>query len=127
MKVFEKASRIKLRIPTERGSASVEDLWDLNLNTLNTLAKQLKRKLKDAEEEDFLTIRKESDTIEKLAFDIVLHVLNTKKEEKEKREAAASRKQEREKILAIIESKENEALNSQSKEELLKRLEALSS
>lgn len=125
--MFEKASRIKLRIPTERGSASVEDLWDLNLNTLNTLAKQLKRKLKDAEEEDFLTIRKESDTIEKLAFDIVLHVLNTKKEEKEKREAAASRKQEREKILAIIESKENEALNSQSKEELLKRLEALSS
>ncbi len=47
--MFEKASRLKLRIATAMGQLTVEDLWDLNLATLNAIAKGLNKQLKLAE------------------------------------------------------------------------------
>ena len=123
--MFEKASRKKLRFVSDKGLLTAEDLWDLNLNQLNTIAKKLNKDLKNAAEEDFLEGAGKEDTLLKLSFDIVLHVLNTKKEEAEKRKTAAEKKAEKEKLLDMLDKKKNQSLESLSEEELKKKIEEL--
>ena len=41
--LFEKASKMKLRFSTTKGVLSTEDLWDLSLESLDRIAKNLKR------------------------------------------------------------------------------------
>lgn len=125
--MFDKATRMKLRFTTDRGFLSVEDIWDLTLAQLNNLAKSLRKKLKEGEEEDFLNTKSESDTTEKLRFDIVIHILEAKKLEKAKQEKAAEIKIKEQKLLGIIAEKQDEGLRNKSVEELLKELDALKS
>ena len=123
--IFEKASRMKLRFQTDRGNLTVENLWDLPLIQLNKLAKALKRDIKESEETDFLKEVSVGDTITKLQFDIVLHVLNTKKEEADDRKHAAVRKEKKEKLLSILERKQDAELEDLEPEEIKKLLEEL--
>ena len=51
MNIFEQASRLKLTFSTNKGQLSVEHLWDLSLDSLDTLAKGVNRELKASEEE----------------------------------------------------------------------------
>jgi hypothetical protein len=126
MSMFEKATRQKLRFQTSVGFIGVEDLWDLPLTKLNSLAKNLNRELKTAEEEDFLQEKSSEDVETKLKFDIVLHILSTKKDEKKARETSIARKAEREKILGILAKKQDDALENMSEDDLRKKLEELS-
>lgn len=123
--LFEKATRQKLRVATSKGNVSVEDLWDLSLTALNTIAVNLKKELKASEEESFLDVRSNSDITTKLRFDVVLYILNVKKEEKVAREAAAETKAKKEKLLGILAKKQDAALENMSAEELEKELKAL--
>jgi len=122
--IFELATRKKIRFQTDRGNLTCEDLWDMNLISLNTLAKNIKRKLKNAEEEDFLETSP-TNTEEQLRFDLVLHVLNIKKQEKEDRENASRRRDEREKLMEILHQKELEQLSALSPEEIKAKLATL--
>ena len=122
--IFEVATRNKVRFQTDRGNLTCEDLWDMSLTSLNTLAKSIKRKLKNAEEEDFLETS-QTNTEEQLQFDIVLHVLNVKKQEKEDRENASRRKEERNKLMEILHKKELEQLDSLTPEEIKAKLAEL--
>ena len=121
--MFEKASRLKLRFGSTIGPLSSEDLWDLSLQQLNTLAKSLKKVLKESEEEDFLKETNEADVIVKLQFDLVLHVLNTKKDERKAYQEATEKKAKRQKILGIIAKKQDDSLEDMTEEELLKLLD----
>jgi len=123
--MFEKASRLKLRFKTRKGILSTEDLWDLSLAELNEVAKNLNKELKTAEEEDFLNAKSVEDEKVKLAFDVVLHVLNTKKAEAAERAEAANKKAEKQKILGILAKKQDASLENLSEDELKKKLEAL--
>ncbi|MGD9678171.1 MAG: hypothetical protein AB7V16_07380 [Vulcanibacillus sp.] len=123
--MFEKASRMKLRFQSSRGVLSVEDLWDLSLEQLNTLAKGLKKQLQNAAEEDFLEVQSSEDLIVQLEFDIVLYILNTKKNEKKAREEAVAKKNEKKKLLDILNRKKDESLETLSEEELVKRINEL--
>lgn len=123
--MFDKATRTKLRFQTDRGQLCVEDVWDLNLTALNALAKSLNRKLKQGEEEDFLSTKTEADATDKLRFDIVVAILEVKKAEKVEKEQAVEKKAKREMILGVLARKQNEAIEGKSVEELMKELEAL--
>jgi hypothetical protein len=123
--MFDKATRTKLRFQTDRGQLCVEDVWDLNLTALNALAKSLNRKLKQDQEEDFLSTKTEADATDKLRFDIVVSILEVKKAEKVEKEQAADKKAKREVILGVLARKQNEAIEGKSVEELMKELEAL--
>lgn len=125
MSLFEKASRLKLKIMTTKGEARVEDLWELNLQTLNYIAKGLKKQLTEATEVDFLDEKTEEDTLLKLKFDIVLSILETKKAEKKESVDQAAKKIEKEKILEILAKKQASALENMSEADLLKKLEDL--
>ena len=123
--MFEKAARLKLRFESRVGNLSVEDLWDLPLTKLNELAKSLNKQIKESKEEDFLEEKTSEDTKTQLKFDIVLHILNTKKAENEAKNQAAAKKAEREKILEILSKKKEDALEKLDEETLNKRLEEL--
>lgn len=123
--MFEQATRQKLRISSSFGNLSVEDLWDLPLTKLNDIAKVLKRTLKDSEEDDFLEERSIKGTEDQLRFDIVLHVLNTKKAENKARLDAKEKKEQKNRLLEILARKQDAALENLSEEELLKKLESL--
>ena len=123
--MFEKASRMKLRFVTPRGSITTEDLWDLPLVNLNGIAKNLNKQIKDAEEEDFLKAQGKAATELKLAFDITLHVLQTKKAEQEAREAATEKAEKKRKLLDILARKQDATLEGMSEEELKAQINAL--
>lgn len=123
--MFEKALRMKLRFYTDRGVLSVEDLYDLSLQDLNKIAKSLNKELKEADEEDFLEEKSESDVKIELAFNLVIYVLNEKKAEMEIRKNAKAIKEQKDKILNIIAEKQDEATRSMSIEDLQKELDKL--
>lgn len=123
--MFEKASRMKTRFQTSRGVLSTEDLWDVSLDQLNTLAKALRKELKDAEEEDFLVIKKDTNSQIQLMFDIVLHILNIKKDEKTAREEASVKRAEKERLLELLAKKKDQSLEALSEEEIRAKIESL--
>lgn len=120
--MFEKAARLKLRFNTVKGLLTVEDLWDLPLTKLNEIAKGLNKKLKTIEEEDFLEEVSKEDEQAKLEFDIVIHILNTKKKEKDIQKNMVKKKAEKQKILDIIERKQDSSLEDLSVDELKAKL-----
>ena len=123
--MFEKASRMKLRIESAKGLISVEDLWDIDLIarttnglSLDNIAKGLYRKVKDMDTTSFVVKAVEGDTRTELAFDIVKHIIAVRLAEADVRRNAESVKAKNQKILEIIGAKENEKLMSASLEEL---------
>ena len=81
MNIFEQASRRGLRFTTGQGAVTTEDLWDMPLTharrgySLDDLAKDLRRQLKDNEEVSFVTPVTRSDEVLQLKFDIVKHII----------------------------------------------------
>jgi hypothetical protein len=125
MIMFEKASRLKLRFPTPQGNATAEDLWDLPLTRLNSLAKNLNKQLKSAEEEDFLEEASSVDTVTKLSFDIVLHIIKTKQGENKARNEAAAKAQKKQELLELLDAKEKDAMKDLSADEIRQKIAEL--
>jgi hypothetical protein len=118
MSDFKLASQLKLRFNTSRGSLSTEQLWDLPLSELDTLAVELEQLAKEGNQKSFLLKKTDEDKVAKLRFDITLSILNTRVEELEAAQNARAIKEHNEKILAIIADKQDESLKGKSLEEL---------
>jgi len=118
---FEAASRIKLRFATGRGLVSVEDLWDMPLTgtfSLNDVAKDLHRLLKDAEETDFVKKATKVNEELQLGFDVVKHVIDVRVAEAEEAKNAAAKRAQKQKLLGLIAEKQDDALKGASIDEL---------
>jgi len=130
-KQFEQAAQIKLRFDTTQGRLTVEDLFDLPLTSLsgrvnlNDIAKGLARQIKTAEEvTSFVdTVPSGPGAALTLAFDLVKHGIRVA--ERDATATAMKKKEEKQKILALIADKQDEALRGKSLEELQKMVEAL--
>lgn len=118
MENFKQASKEKLRIQTSKGVLSVEQLWDLSLNELDSLAVSLESEYKESGKKSFLVKSSTKDKTAKLKFEVVLEVLNTKFEEAEAIKEAKEIKEHNQKILQLIENKKDEALAGKSVKEL---------
>lgn len=127
--MFEKASRLKLRFETAKGSLLAEDLWDLPLRgngtSLNTLAKGLNRKIKDEGEEDFVSPTTRANEIIDLQFGLVKYVIEVRLAEAEAASQLRERKEKKQKLLEILERKQNTALEQAPVEEIEKMLAEL--
>lgn len=122
--IFEKAIREKLRFHY-KGVVSVEDLWDLDIEELDSIYKSINSFLQKQKEDSLLDKKsKKQDTLE-LKIEIIKYIVRTKQKEIEEKEKALTRKQEREKLLSIIEEKEDEKLKNMSIDELKKRIERI--
>ena len=119
-KLFEYASRNKLRFNTSKGVLSTEDLWDLSLESLNIMAKSLNKQMKANEEEDFINSsrRTKSEMELEYKFELVKYVIKVKLEEKDKREKAAAKRSYVNRSKSKLMEAEDKELNSKSAEEL---------
>ena len=127
--MFEKATRLKLRFDTTKGPLSVEDLWDLPLSgnglNLDKIAMTLSRQLKEESTESFVLKTSRSTTVLQLKFDIAKRIIDVRLAEIELAKAKAEARAKKDKILEIIERKQDQALEGQPLEDLLKMVEAL--
>lgn len=123
-KVFEFATRNKVRFPF-KGMISVEDLWDLSLTNLDSIYKTLNKQVKQSEEESLLNTKASVDTELEVQIAIVKHIVSVKLAEKEAAEKASAKKAQKQKIMSIIATKENEALQNSSIDDLRKMLDEL--
>lgn len=125
--MFEKAVRMKLRVATTKGNLSVEDLWDLSLAELNEIAKGLNRTVKDLGEEDFLKTEDKAEREARFSFDVVLHILNTKKAEAEAAVERKKKSEEKQKLLEALEAKQADEIKGLTEEEIKQKLKELDS
>lgn len=123
-KMFEYATRNKVRFPF-KGLISVEDLWDLTLANLDSIYKTLNKQVRQSEEESLLNTKTTVDKELDVQIAIVKHIVVVKLAEQEAREKASAKKAQKQKIMAIIASKQDEALQNSSVEDLQKMLDEL--
>ena len=101
-----------------RGVITVEDLFDLDVEVLDSLYKNLKREQRDTVEESLIDSKTPADKDLEIKIAIVTDIVKDKLEAAEKAKKAVEKKERRQKILNIIDTKQNEALQEKSIDEL---------
>lgn len=115
--IFEQAARGKYRFPF-RGLCTVEDLWDLNVNNLDAVYKELNKQKRNNNEDSLLEASNEDTRLNDM-IEIVKHVVSVKQKEKADRILEKERKERNQMIMDIIKDKEYENLRSKSIAELM--------
>ena len=121
--MFEKASRIKLRFSPMRGGLTVEDLWDLPLQSeknisLDMIAKSINKHLKETAEESFVEEKSSANSILELSLNIIKHIISVRKTENKTATDAVAIRHGNAEIDEIIRKKKSENLQSKTIEEL---------
>ena len=122
--LFEVATKTRMRFPY-KGSISVEDLWDLSLTALDSVFKTLNAQVKQSKEESLLSMKSKEDEVLENQIEIVKYIVSVKLDEKAAREDALEKKEKKQKIMQIMATKQDEALQNASMEDLQKMLNEL--
>jgi hypothetical protein len=115
-KLFESATRNKIRFGY-RGVISTEDLWDLDVEELDGIYKNLMAEKKDSETESLLSEKKTNSILE-TKIEIVKYIFGVKVDEAKAAELKAENAAKKQKILAILARKQDAELENKSAEEL---------
>lgn len=124
--LFFTAALKKYLYPSTKGQITTQDLFDLTLQGLNTTAKTLNAEIKNEEEEDFINERTVQSTDIRNKLEIVKTVIQYKKDLQNANAERKAKAQERQRLLEILDSKEQESLANLSIEEIQKRLAEIS-
>lgn len=124
--IFELAIVNKFRFNTPQGQIAAEDLFDLPLQSpsgranLDAIAIDLHNQLKQSDETvSFVTeTKRENNTHLQARFDLVKYVIDVKVAKKAAAAKAQETRERNQKILALIEQKENAAMADKSLDEL---------
>jgi len=114
---FEVAARTKMRF-NFRGLISVEDLWDLSVTNLDLIFKGLNSELKQVKEESLLNVKSKADTELDTKIEIVKYIVNVKLQEENSKLKAKAQKEQKQRILEILSSKQDESLQNKTEDEL---------
>lgn len=123
--IFEKASKLKLRFTTGRGECSTEELWDLDLKDLDTIAKAINKKIKEGTEESFIEKKNSTDTILELKLEILKSIIQVRLKEKDDAKTRSEKKAQLEVYEQLLLEKKTEELKGLSTKEITKKLDAL--
>lgn len=115
--LFKVASRKKYRF-NYKGVISVEDLWDLSVEELDSIYKKLKAQQKNNNEESLLQSVTKEDKELANKIDIIKTIVVDKLAAKERALKAAEKKAQNQRILEILADKKDAALKEKSIEEL---------
>lgn len=127
MNIFEKATKTKLRFDTTKGLLSVEDLWEYNLTSLDTIAKGVNKKLKEESEESFIQKKSKSNVELELKLEILKHIIKSKQDEAEVAKNAAEKKAKIEFLEELLQEKKIDELKGKTAEEIQAQLAELKS
>lgn len=120
--MFENALKNGFRYPSNKGLITTEDLFWLSLNDLNEIAKKINKLIKDSEEESFIPGPNFNNNNDSKRLDIVKHIINLKINEQNAKMIEKSNAEKRQRIMELINKKDEESLENMSKEELEKLL-----
>ena len=124
MNLFEIATRSKYRFATNKGSLSVEDLWDLSSTQLDATYRAMTKELREQGGESLM--QKDNDnTVLADKIEIIKHIFLVKQEEIAARKAAEENRNKRQRIMEILEQKRDASLQNMSEEDLQKMLNDL--
>jgi hypothetical protein len=123
-KMFEVAVRSKMRFPF-KGLVSVEDLWDLSVENLDSIFKILNSQLKQVKEESLLTTRSKQDAEIDTKIEIIKYIVKIKQEEEAARLKAKEQREKKQRIMEIMSAKQDADLQNKSIDELEKMLNDL--
>lgn len=115
--LFEMATRKKFRFPF-KGTISVEDLWDLSVQNLDTVFKALNAEAKQVKEESLLSTKSTEDAILEAKIEIVKHIVKVKLAEAEERTKTAEKREQKRRLQELIANKQDEELQGKSIDEL---------
>lgn len=123
-KLFEMATRSKLRFPSTKGELSVEDLWDLSDKDLDVVYKNLKDQEVKSSEESLLD---DANVDPKLtaAIGIVRYIFTTKRKEKLAEKERINKKRTQKKYIDALSKKQDEAIEKMSEAELRAMIDSL--
>ena len=123
--MFEKASRLKLTFTTAKGTLSADYLWDLPLTQLDSIAKDINKRIKEAEEESFIAPKTAANTLDVLRLDIVKHIINVRQTEATSKRVKDEIKDQTAALQNALERKKAEEIDKLSIEDLQARMKAL--
>jgi hypothetical protein len=118
MSIFKEASKNKLRFETKVGVLSTEQLWDLSIEDLDSLAIDLSNLLEETTKSFLKKQRSKEGSLNQLRFDIVKEILGDKEEYIETSQKAYQKKKDNAVILELIAGKKAYELGNKSLEEL---------
>jgi len=124
---FERISRLKLRFESNQGQMTVEDLWDLSLTSLDTLAKKVNKQIGEEAEESFIPNKSSSKsaTHNNLRLEILKHVIETKVREADDKKARTERLNTIAQLKELAAAKVGEQMSALGLEDLMKRISEL--
>lgn len=115
--LFKIATKRKYRF-SYKGQVTVEDLWELPVEELDKIYKNLKSLQKNASEESLLqTVTKEDKELNN-KIEIIKTIVTDKLAAKDRAMKAASQRAQNQRILEIMADKQDAALKEKSIEEL---------
>ncbi|AUS02906.1 coil containing protein [Vibrio phage 2.275.O._10N.286.54.E11] len=125
--IFALATRQKLRFPTHKGNATVEDLWDLPLDSargtsINSLYVEIDAALKETQVSGLVAKPTKGSEVLTLKRDILKEIFEVRDAEQEAAKAAQDDKAHNQRILALIAEKELAAEGELSIDELKAKL-----
>ena len=132
MNIFEQASRKNLRFRTNRGHIATDDLWTIPLQAkggfdLDSIAKDHNAALKSVTDESFVVTADHPMKAElTLKMEIIKHIIAAKLEDRKNAVDAAAKAEQRQKLLTVLEKKQDAALEDLSPEQLQAKLDELS-
>lgn len=129
--MFEKAVRNKWRFESSVGSLSVEELWDLPLESrtnrpsLDTVAQSVYNQMKASQEISFVSESSKANKELEDKLELVKYIIKTKKEENAAAVDSRKKREQKEKLMELLEKKQEEGLSSLSVDELRAKIEEL--
>lgn len=122
--MFEKAIRNKFRF-YYKGQITTEDLWDLTVEALDGIYRDLIKNIKATEDVSLLARPSKEEELLKEKADIVKYIVEVKLQEQEAAKTAKENRAKKARIMEVLESKREAALANMSEEELQKLLASL--
>ena len=122
--LFEIALREKYRY-NFKGQISTEDLWDLSVENLDSIFKGLNDEVARSSRESLLAKESRDTQTLRNKIEIIRYIVSYKLAEIESRKKAVENKAKKQRILEIINKKQDESLQNKSLDELLAMLDSL--
>ncbi len=126
--MFEIASREKIRFESSKGALTIENLWDLPLQSkngedLDSVAKKVNKDLKETEEESFVNPSTTKSRTAQLKLDIVKYIIKTRLDENKAKLEAQDKLARRKILLEALQNKQQQNIMNMTEDQIKLELE----